>query len=75
VKPSSSIESGRVFQTQFLVLKRLKDEEFVETYLKESAEGPARKYYHMTAKGITYLEELRKEWDGFVNAVNNIINK
>ncbi|MBR6397103.1 MAG: PadR family transcriptional regulator [Lachnospiraceae bacterium] len=72
---SISSEMDTATGTLYLVLKRLKDEEYVETYLKESAEGPARKYYHMTAKGITYLDELKKEWDGFVNAVNNIINK
>ena len=37
--------------TLYLVLKRLKEEELVETYLVESEEGPARKYYHLTEKG------------------------
>ena len=61
--------------TLYLVLKRLKDEDYVETYLKESDEGPARKYYHMTDKGLRYFNELRDEWISFVKAVNNIIDR
>lgn len=37
--------------TLYLILKRLRDEEYVETYLVEAGEGPARKYYHLTVKG------------------------
>ena len=33
--------------TLYLVLKRLKEEELVETYLVESEEGPARKWKGM----------------------------
>ena len=34
--------------TLYLILKRLKDEEYVETYSVESEGRPARKYYHLT---------------------------
>ena len=37
--------------TLYLILKRLKDDGDVDTYLVESAEGPARKYYRLTEKG------------------------
>ena len=37
--------------TLYLILKRLKDDGDVETYLVESAEGPARKYYRLTEAG------------------------
>ena len=59
--------------TLYLVLKRLKDEEYVSTYLQESENGPARKYYHLTDTGRQYQEELKEEWKNFVSAVNNII--
>lgn len=36
--------------TLYLILKRLRDEEYVETYLVEAGEGPARKYYHLTVR-------------------------
>ena len=44
--------------TLYLVLKRLKDEDYVDTYLVESMEGPARKYYHLTEKGRKYQGDL-----------------
>ncbi|MBO4497638.1 MAG: PadR family transcriptional regulator [Lachnospiraceae bacterium] len=59
--------------TLYLILKRLKDEEHVSTYLRESENGPARKYYHLTDSGRQYQEELKAEWKSFVSAVNNII--
>ena len=59
--------------TLYLILKRLKDEEHVSTYLRESENGPARKYYYLTDSGRQYQEELKAEWKSFVSAVNNII--
>ncbi len=59
--------------TLYLVLKRLKEEEQVETYLVESGEGPARKYYHLTEKGKTHQMQLEKEWKDFVAAVGRLI--
>ena len=59
--------------TLYLILKRLKDEDRVSTYLQESENGPARKYYHLTESGRQYQEELKAEWKSFVSAVNGII--
>lgn len=59
--------------TLYLVLKRLKDEEYVDTYLVESEEGPARKYYHLTEKGREYQGNLKSEWLAFVAAVSRLI--
>lgn len=59
--------------TLYLILKRLKEEELVETYLIESGEGPARKYYHLTEKGITFQKDLVKEWYEFVNVVERLL--
>ena len=57
--------------TLYLILKRLRDEEYVETYLVEAGEGPARKYYHLTVKA--YQEQLKKEWFDFTAAVERLI--
>ena len=46
--------------TLYLVLKRLKDDNMVETYLRESESGPARKYYHLTDAGRSYQEALKE---------------
>ena len=59
--------------TLYLVLKRLKDDNLVSTYLKESENGPARKYYHLSDEGRKYQEELKKEWLEFAKAVEAII--
>ena len=55
------------------LLKRLRDEDNVSTYLQESAEGPARKYYSLTAKGENARDELVSEWDEFIAAVNALL--
>ena len=59
--------------TLYLVLKRLKEEEQVETYLVESDEGPARKYYHLTEAGRAHQAQLEKEWKEFVAAVDRLV--
>lgn len=47
ISQEMSIATG----TLYPILKKLKDELYVETYLVESEGGPARKYYHLTEKG------------------------
>lgn len=59
--------------TLYLVLKRLKEEAQVETYLVESDEGPARKYYHLTEAGKAYQAQLEQEWNEFVAAVGRLL--
>ena len=59
--------------TLYLVLKRLKEENLVETYLVESDEGPARKYYHLTENGKMRQQQLVTEWKEFVMAVDRLV--
>ena len=59
--------------TIYPLLKRLTNERYFETYLRESSEGPPRKYYHLTAAGILYLERLAAEWDEFQARVNAFV--
>lgn len=61
--------------TLYLVLKRLKDDNLVTTYLQESENGPARKYYHLSDEGRKYQEELKDEWNSFVKAVDELIGR
>ncbi len=61
--------------TIYPLLKRLKDEGFVTTYLAESQEGPPRKYYRITPLGISTYEQLVSEWISFVKGVNSIIKE
>ena len=48
--------------TIYPLLKRLTNEHYFETYLRESTEGPPRKYYHVTAAGVLYRDKLEREW-------------
>ena len=59
--------------TLYPVLKRLKDDNLVTTYLQESESGPARKYYHLTDKGVRGFAELRQEWDEFSKIMDSIL--
>ena len=59
--------------TLYLILKRLKDAGYLETYLEESSGGPARKYYHLTDKGRSVQQEQEKEWRTLASAVARIL--
>ena len=59
--------------TLYLILKRLKDEDYVDVYSVESEGRPARKYYHLTQKGLKYQQTLCKEWKDFTAAVDRLI--
>ncbi len=61
--------------TIYPLLKRLRDDGLVTTYLVESSEGPARKYYHLTEKGIEHTKDLRKNWFKFLKSVEKIIGR
>ena len=56
--------------TIYPLLRRLKNEGFVTTYLQESTGGPSRKYYQLTKEGKHELSTLHKEWDAFHQNVN-----
>ena len=61
--------------TLYLILKRLKDDDCVETYLVESESGPARKYYHLTDKGIESLTSQKNDWQQFIKIVDKFIGE
>ena len=61
--------------TIYPLLKRLTNEHYFETYLKESTEGPPRKYYHLTVSGHSYTETLKNEWEEFYSKVEEFIKE
>ena len=61
--------------TIYPLLSRLTNEKYFDTYLKESNEGPPRKYYRLTGSGIEYTEQLLNEWTSFVESVNQFIKE
>lgn len=56
--------------TIYPLLKRLLNDHLLESYLKESNEGPPRKYYHITTLGIGRYNELLVEWNEFSKNVS-----
>lgn len=59
--------------TIYPLLRRLKDDNLVEIYLKESDNGPARKYYRLTSEGIAEKNRQVEEYRNFINSVKNIL--
>lgn len=60
--------------TIYPLLRRLNKDGYFSTYLKESTEGPPRKYYKITDEGKKAHEILTKEWTEFLSGVNNILS-
>jgi PadR family transcriptional regulator PadR len=59
--------------TIYPLLKRLKDEGHVTTYLQESVEGPPRKYYRLTESGRIEEHAQKEEWKRFAASVNALL--
>lgn len=57
--------------TLYPLLTRLKNADLLDYRWEESSQGPPRKYYEMTPKGVAFLDELENAWD----EVNQVINK
>ena len=61
--------------TIYPILKRLTNEGYFETYLKESTGGPSRKYYKLTVLGIKRKDILLDEWKKFEKSVNAFVKE
>ncbi|MBN2882965.1 MAG: PadR family transcriptional regulator [Clostridia bacterium] len=64
-----SISDGTIYP----LLRRMKTEGYVTTYLSESNEGPPRKYYKLTETGMIYKDKLITEWIALSKGVNRLI--
>ncbi|MDD5621740.1 MAG: PadR family transcriptional regulator [Actinomycetota bacterium] len=69
ISKTISISEGTIYP----LLRRLKNDGFVTTYLEESSEGAPRKYYQLTKSGKEMEKELMEEWLTFVKQVNSFI--
>lgn len=61
--------------TIYPLLRRLTNENYFDTYLEESNEGPSRKYYKITTLGKERLRELKEIWIEFNSSVNKFIKE
>ena len=63
VRTLGSIDSLVISEgTIYPILNRLKREAYVESTIEESSEGPARKYYQLTARGRAQLQRMNDHW-------------
>lgn len=56
----------------YAILRRLNAEGFTEAYMRESQNGPPRKYYRITNEGREYLKNSISEWRVLVNGVQRL---
>jgi len=69
ISENIAISEGTIYP----LLRRLKKDGFVTTYLQESQEGPPRKYYKLTDEGKKAREDLKTEWFMFVDVVGRFL--
>lgn len=56
--------------TLYAILARLKAEGFVKHRWEHAASGPARKYYSLTASGVSTLAEMKEVWREIAGAAS-----
>ncbi|MFS4460511.1 PadR family transcriptional regulator [Bdellovibrio sp. HCB2-146] len=61
--------------TLYPILRRLTEEGYFETYLRESTEGPPRKYYRITKGGKDFQKSQLKQWNEFNQQIETLIGK
>lgn len=61
--------------TIYPLLRKLVKQDYCTTYLKESQEGPPRKYYTLTKLGLEVKDELLEEWYVFTKNVDELLCK
>ncbi len=61
--------------TLYPILRRLTEENYFETYLQESSEGPPRKYYKITKIGKEFQKDMHKQWLEFNRQIEKLISK
>ena len=69
ISESMHITEGTIYP----LLKRLKDDGSITSYLVESSEGPPRKYYSITDSGREKKSELESQWIAFYKSINRIL--
>ena len=69
-------KSNHVFDlkagTLYPILHGLEDKNFVTSY-EQAAAGKLRKYYSLTREGRRFLDDKKKEWKEYSDAVNNVL--
>ncbi|MDH6356003.1 PadR family transcriptional regulator PadR [Dysgonomonas sp. PH5-45] len=61
--------------TLYPLLTRQKNQGLLSYRWEESTQGPPRKYYSITERGQSVLDELDKVWADLVSTIEHIRNK
>ncbi len=69
ISESMHITEGTIYP----LLKRIKDDGSITSYLVESSEGPPRKYYSITDSGRAKKAEMQNQWVSFYKSINKIL--
>ena len=59
--------------TVYPILRKLKSDGLVTTYLQEASGGPPRKYYRLTDTGVAQFEKDKADWMQFIKAASDIM--
>lgn len=59
--------------TVYPILRKLKADGLVTTYLSEESGGPPRKYYTLTRQGREQYESDKRDWMEFVGHVEDLL--
>ena len=59
--------------TVYPILRKLKSEGFVTTYLSEESGGPPRKYYSLTKSGREAYLKQKDDWLNFAESIKNLL--
>lgn len=61
--------------TVYPILRKLKSEGLVTTYVCEESGGPPRKYYKITELGLQKYDAGKSEWLSFVDTVKELLEE
>ncbi len=70
-------KSNNVFElkagTLYPLLHTLEQKDMVISYHQAADNGRQRKYYSITKAGRRHLQDKKKEWTAYINAVNDVL--
>lgn len=58
--------------TLYPILHNLEKEQLIESYWEDTSSSRKRKFYKITKKGLKLLDKKKKEWDTYVEGINNV---
>lgn len=73
LEPLRQLEVIASIGTLYPLLNRLSEKGLISSFESSSVQGPPRKYYELTLKGVTELEEFKSGWTNFVIKINSAL--